>query len=137
MSGLVLDAAAIAFQVLDLLERYAWEVASDFRQSDVASAQRGLRNLVQSTRTLLRLAAMAARARGTDIRTLCHDMGSAADRQAQDALDQLTALLVGRDWAALALLLERDYHGALAEWRTIFGTLGDSCFEPGPDGHAA
>ena len=137
MSGLVLEATAIAFQVLDLLERYAREVAADFRKADVASAQRGLCNLVQSTRTLLRLAALAAHVKGTNIRALCHDMGSTADRQAQDALDQVTALLVSRDWAELAVLLERDYHGTLAEWRTIFGTLAESTFEPDPDGCAA
>ncbi len=136
-SGLVVEATAIAFQTLELLEEHAREVAADFRASDVVAAQRGLRNLVHSTRTLLRLAAMSAHAAGTNVRALCHAVGSTADRQAQNALDHLTALLIARDWSGMAALLELEFSSTLAEWRTIFEVLADSCFEPDPGGLSA
>jgi len=134
---LVAEATAIALQNLDVLERHAREVAFEFRSAELAAGQRGLRNLVQSTRTLLRLAAMASHATGTDVRTLCRATHSTADRQTQMALDQLTAVLITKDWMALASLLEHEYSAALNAWRSIFEALGGACFEPEPGGFAA
>ncbi len=130
---LIAEAVATALQSLDVLEGHAIEVASDFRIADIAQAQRGLRNLVQSTRTLLRLAAMAAHATGTDVRALCRATESEADTQTQNALDLLTAMIVAKDWPALAGLLEMEFASALGEWRAIFEALGEFCFDPGPN----
>jgi hypothetical protein len=137
LPGLIAEATAIALQNLDVLERHAREVAFEFRSAELASGQRGLRNLVQSTRTLLRLAAMAAHATGTNVRALCRTTRSTADRQTQQALDQLTAVLIAKDWTALANLLDREYTVALGAWRSIFETLGDSSLDPDPNGLAA
>jgi hypothetical protein len=137
LTTLIAGAVATALQSLEALDRQAREAAADFRLTQVDSAKRSLKNLVQSTRTLIRLAAMAAHITGTDIRTLCRTTGFPADEQTQNALDLLTARLLAKDWLALADLLDEEFAGALAEWRSIFEALGESCFDPGPEGLAA
>jgi hypothetical protein len=133
----IAETIAIALQNIETLERHAREVAHDFRSADLQTAHRGLRHLVQSTRMLLRLAAMSAHATGTEIRDICRATRSTADRQMQHVLDQLTAVLIARDARSVASLLEREYVTALAAWRPIFETLNDACFDPDPGGRAA
>jgi len=137
LTALIAGAIGTALQSLDALERQSREAAGDFRGTNIDQAKRSLKNLVQSTRTLIRLAAMTAHVAGTDVRTFCRISGFPADHGTQNALDLLTARLLAKDWPALADLLDQEFAGALSEWRSIFEALGGLYFDPGPEGLAA
>ena len=134
---LIAGAVATALQSLEALERQSHEAADDFRFERVDSGRRSLRNLVQSTRTLIRLAAMTAHVTGTDVHTFCRATGCPADERTQNALDLLTARLLAKDWIALGALLDEEFTGALDAWRTFFEALGSFCHDGGPGGMAA
>jgi hypothetical protein len=133
LPAVVAEATAIALQDLELLEARVREVARDFRSSDVGAAQRGLSQLVQGTRTIVRLAALSAHAAGTNVREFCRATGSTADRQLQRVLDQLTAVLIAKDRNAIANLLDGEFVTSLSAWRSIVESLGERSFDPGPD----
>lgn len=132
---LIGQAVAAAGMALRTLDRQARDVASEFRVSPGARAQQGLAHLVDSTHTLVRLAAMTARAAGADLQALSEASGNAAGRTA-DAVTALVRHQLTHEWDDLAETLDGSFVRALAAWRLVFGAL-EAPADPGPMGHAA
>lgn len=133
--ALVREAADTALESIETLERQALDVARRFRRGARAEAQSGLLQLMQSTQTLLRLAAMAAGASGTDLETLCERHALHPEAQTTRALNELIRQQMAEDWAALAAALDQLFLTALGTWRRVFIVLGG--VPTGPYGHAA
>jgi len=132
---LVKEAVDTALESLDSLEHQTRDVARRFRRGARAEAQLGLTELMQSTQTLLKLAAMAAGASGIDLAELCERDGLRAETQTQTAVTELIREQLAEDWAALAAALDRSFAAALDGWRRVFIALGGT--PTGPYGHAA
>ncbi len=132
---LVRQSVAAAGMALRALDRQAREVARQFRLVPGAQAQQGLTHLVDSTQTLLELAAMTALAAGADLQALSDASGNAAGRTA-DAVTALIRHQLLHEWDELAETLDGSFVRALAAWRLVFGAL-DAPADPGPMGHAA
>src|SRR5690606_18931418 len=101
-AALVREAVETALDSLDALESQAHDTARRFRRRALDEAQLGLVSLVESTATLLKLAAMAAHASGTDIETVCDTCGIDAEQQTHASLSQLIARQLEHDWHGLA-----------------------------------
>ncbi len=134
-AALVKEAIDTALESLDTLEHQARDVARRFRRGARTDAQLGLTHLMQSTQTLLKLAAMAAGASGTDLETLCERHGLRAEGQTQMAVSELIRRQLAEDWSGLAATLDRSFSAALEGWRRVFIALGGT--PTGPYGHAA
>lgn len=132
--ALLREAVDTALDSLDLLEHQARDIARRFRRQALDEAHLGLSQLVHSTQTLLRLAAMTAGAAGTDIETLCASHGITAEAQTQTTLSSLIGRQLEHDWHGLAGVIDHSFVAALASWRAVFEVLGGT---PGPCGHAA
>lgn len=133
-AALVREAVDTALDSLEALELQARDVARRFRRQTLDEAQMGLAQLVQSTQTLLKLAAMTAGATGTDLEAVCETHNLAADKQTHDALSHLIGRQLERDWHGLARVIDHSFIGVLRAWRSVFQVLGGST---GPYGHAA
>mgnify|MGYP001553726840 CR=1 FL=1 len=134
-AALVKEALDTALESLDTLEHQARDVARRFRRGARADAQIGLTQLMQSTQTLLKLAAMAAGASGVDLEELCERADLHAEAQTHNAVTELIRQQLAEDWAALAAALDRPFTAALEGWRRVFIALGGT--PTGPSGHAA
>ena len=134
-AALVREAVDTALVSLESLEHQARDVARRFRRRALDDAQLGLSHLVQSTQTLLRLAAMAADASGTDLETLCESHGIPAASRTNDAVSDLIRGQMAGDWHGMAAVIEKPYVAALAAWRAVFQLIGGP--SGGPYGHAA
>jgi hypothetical protein len=134
-TALVKEALDTALESLDTLEHQTRDVARRFRRGARAEAQVGLTQLMQSTQTLLKLAAMAAGASGVDLEELCERAELHAEAQTQLAVGELIRQQLAEDWAALAMALDRPFAAALDGWRRVFIALGGT--PTGPYGHAA
>jgi hypothetical protein len=134
-AALVQEAVDTALESLDALEHQARDVARRFRRGARAEAQLGLSQLMQSTRTLLELAAMAAGASGVDFAALCERDDLRAEAQTQIAVSELIRQQLAGNWTALATALDRPFAVALEGWRRVFIALGGT--PTGPYGHAA
>lgn len=134
-AALVKEALDTALESLDTLEHQTRDVARRFRRGARAEAQLGLTQLMQSTQTLLKLAAMAAGASGVDLEALCQRDDLHAEAQTQLAVGELIRQQLAEDWAALATALDRPFTAALEGWRRVFIALGGT--PTGPYGHAA
>lgn len=134
IEALVQEAVATALDSLGALEHQARDVARRFRRLNVAEAQAGLTQLVQSTQTLLRLAEMTATATGTDLEALCDAEGLTAPAETHAAVSSLIREQMAGDWRAVAGVLDRPFLSALGAWRRVFEVLGP---DPGPYGTAA
>lgn len=134
-AALVKEALDTALESLDTLEHQTRDVARRFRRGARAEAQLGLTHLMQSTQTLLRLAAMAAGVSGVDLEALCEREGLRAEAQTQAAVTELIRQQLAGDWSALAVSLDRSFAAALEGWRRVFIALGGT--PTGPYGHAA
>ena len=134
---LVAEAVATALESLTVLERHTGEVADAFRWNRLGDAQHGLAELVQSTQSLLQLAAMVAQATGVDFGTLCGPEGLRAKDDTSDALDLIIEQQLADDWAALSDTLDQDFTSVLTQWRLVFETLGGMPPQGGPGGRAA
>lgn len=132
---LVRDAVRAASSAIRALDAQARDVARRFRTRPGARAQQGLTHLIDSTQTLLKLAAMAAAVAGVDLRVLSDAHGHAAE-----ATDQAVASLIRHqlteDWCALAETLDAEFTRALVGWRRVFAAF-DAPTDPGPMGQAA
>lgn len=133
--ALVKEAIDTALESLDTLEHQARDTARRFRRGARAEAQLGLTHLMQSMQTLLRLAAMAAGASGTDLETFCERHALRAEGQTQMAVGELIRRQLAQDWSGLAATLDRPFSAALEGWRRVFIALGGT--PTGPYGHAA
>jgi len=135
VADLVREAVRAASSAIWALDAQARDVARRFRTRPGAHAQQGLTHLVDSTQTLLKLAAMAAAIAGVDLRVLSDEHG-----RASEATDQVVASLIRHqltaDWDALADTLDAEFTRALAGWRRVFRAL-DAPHDPGPMGQAA
>ena len=134
-AALVQEALDTALESLDTLEHQTRDVARRFRRGARAEAQLGLTHLMQSTQTLLKLAAMAAGASGVDLDELCHRQDLHAQAQTQQAVGELIHQQLAQDWSALAAALDQSFAAALQGWRSVFIALGGT--PTGPYGHAA
>lgn len=132
--ALVQEAVDTALDSLDVLEAQARDTARRFRRAALDEAQVRLADLVNSTRTLIALAGMAAEASGTTLESLSEAHGLGVERQTQSALGAMIARQLDRDWAGLARALETPFVEALDGWRRIFLALDGST---GPMGSAA
>jgi hypothetical protein len=132
---LVRRAVAAAAMALGSLDRQAREVATRFRVAPGAQAQQGLTHLVESTQTLLKLAAMIARATGADLEALSVASGNAATRTSESVTALIRHQLM-HEWDDVARTLDDTFVRALAAWRLVFSAL-DTPTDPGPMGHAA
>lgn len=133
-SALVREAIDTALDSLVALEHQARDTARRFRRLALDDGQQRLVELVESTRTLLDLAAMTAQATGTDIETVCGRHDLAVERQTQSALSAMIGRQLERDWHGLARVIEQAFVAALAGWRAVFEALSDPT---DPCGHAA
>ncbi len=134
---LIAEAVATALESLTVLERHTGEVADAFRWNRLGDAQRGLAEIVQSTQSLLQLAAMVAQATGVDFGTLCGPEGLRAKDDTSEALDLIIEQQLADDWAALSDTLDQDFISLLTQWRLVFETLGGLPPQGGPGGRAA
>jgi hypothetical protein len=134
---LVAEAVATALESLTVLERHTQEVAEAFRWNRIADAQRGLTDLVQSTQTLLQIAAMVAQATGVDFATLCGPDGLRAQDDTGTTVDLIIERQLALDWTGLAEALDQDFTSVLTEWRLVFETLGGVPSGDRPGGRAA
>ena len=135
--ALVAEACATALQSLDVLERHARDVADGFRWGHLVEAHQGLVALVESTQTLLRLAAMAAAVGGFDLLVLCRLADRSADEETRTAVDGIVTAQLRRDWPALAAGIDGPYVSALGQWRAVFERLMAQVGDGLPGGHAA
>jgi hypothetical protein len=138
---LVREAVTAAFRALRTLDADARRVARQFRTLPGARAQQQLTHLVESTQTLLRLAAMTAAVAGQDLDVLSVAHGRATARTT-DAVASLIRQQLTQNWDELAATLDGEFAEAMAAWRHVFAAL-DASIDPdtdpaGPDlGHAA
>jgi hypothetical protein len=132
---LIQEAVDAALDALDTLERQTRDVARRFRRGAREEAQTGLTELMHSTQTLLKLAAMAADASGTTLETLCETHQLRVEFQTQVAVNELIQQQLRQDWGALAAALDRAFTAALEGWRGVFIALGGT--PTPPYGHAA
>lgn len=132
--ALVREAVDTALDSLAALDSQAHDTARRFRRHAVDEAQHELAQLVQSTQTLLKLAAMTADASGTTIDVVCETHGIDAEPRTQAALSQMIGRQLEHDWHGLARVIEQSFVGALNAWRDVFEAMGPS---PGPFGHVA
>jgi hypothetical protein len=135
VAALVQEAVDTALESLDSLEHQARDIARRFRRGAQEEAQRGLAHLMQSMQTLLKLAAMAAGASGTDLDTLCERHHLNAEGQTNAAVNELIRHQIAGDSGALATALDRHFSAALLAWRRVFVALGGT--PTGPYGDAA
>lgn len=133
-SALVREAVDTALDSLTALDAQARDVARRFRRHSLDEAQAGLADLVQSTQTLLKLAAMTAEAIGTDIESLCADYELDAEARTHATLTMLIGRQLERDWQELAGVIDTGLVGVLAAWRLVFEILGEPT---DPGGRAA
>lgn len=133
--ALIQETVDTALDALDSLERQTRDVARRFRRGAYADAQVGLRELMRSTQTLLRLATMAADASGTTLDTLCQRHDLRVEFQTHLAVNELIQQQLREDWGGLAAALDRVFTAALEGWRRVFIALGGN--PTGPYGHAA
>jgi hypothetical protein len=133
-AALLREAIDTALDSLDALELQARDTARRFRRRAVDEAQHGLAQLVESTQTLLTLAAMTAGASGTDIETLCAEHDIAAERATHAALSAMIGRQLEHDWYGLAGVIEQPFTAALRAWRAVFQALDGAT---GPCGTAA
>jgi len=124
-----------SLESLDTLEHQVRDVARRFRRGARGEAQLGLAHVMQSTQTLLKLAAMASGASGVDLDELCQRNDLHAEAQTQLAVSELIRQQLAEDWTALAAVLDRPFAAALDGWRRVFIALGGT--PTGPYGHAA
>jgi hypothetical protein len=134
---LVAEAIATALDSLDVLERHTQEVADAFRWERVAEARQGLVDLVQSTQTLLKVAAIAAQTAGARLEALFGRNGSRPDEDTLAVVDLIIEQQIAGDWAALAETLDHDFTAALGQWRQVFETIGQTAPDDEPPGRAA
>ena len=132
--ALIKEAIETALDSLVAIEQQAREAARRSRRHHVDEAQSRLAELVESTQTLLKLAAMTAQASGTDLETLCERHNITAERQTHAALSSMIGRQLERDWHGLARIIEQPFLTALAGWRAVFIALDGP---QGPEGHAA
>jgi hypothetical protein len=139
-SLLILDSIGAAVAALSALDAETRDVARRFRYTPGAEAQRRLAHVVESTQTLLKLAAIVASVAGEDLEQLCEDQGQALIRMHRAVTTAVRAQLTG-EWGALAASLEHDLLGALAAWRRVFAAIEAPHvrrpYDDGPSGHAA
>jgi hypothetical protein len=135
VDALVREAADTALEGLDTLEHQARDIARRFRRGAQEEAQRGLAHLMQSLQTVLRLAAVAAVATGTDLETLCERFDVNPEGQTNAAVNELIRCQVASDASGLATALDRWLTPALTAWRRVFVLLGGT--PAGPYGDAA
>jgi hypothetical protein len=133
-AALIREAIDTALDSLSALELQARAAARRYRQHRVDDAQTQLAALVESTQTLLKLAAMTAHASGTDIETLCEQYHITAERQTHAALSAMIGRQLERDWHGLARVIEQPFLTALGDWRAVFMALDGP---HGPEGQAA
>ncbi|MCC7044658.1 MAG: hypothetical protein IT183_12405 [Acidobacteria bacterium] len=133
-AALLREAIDTALDSLDALELQARDAARRFRRHAIDDAQHGLAQLVESTQTLLKLAAMTAGASGTDIETLCAEHDIAAERATHAALSAMIGRQLEHDWHGLARVIEQPFTAALHAWRAVFLALDGTT---GPCGTAA
>jgi hypothetical protein len=132
---LVGQAIDLAFESLNRLERQAREVARWFRMDAREEAQNGLRDLMNATQTLVKLAALSAGASDIDLDVLCERRGINAEGETNAVLNELIWYQKAADGQALAATLEQPFAAALDLWRQVFAALGGA--PPDPYGHAA
>jgi hypothetical protein len=128
---LVRDAVTAAFRALRALDADARRVARQFRTLPGARAQQELTHLVESTQTLLRLAAMTAAVAGQDLDVLSVAHGRATARTTE-AVASLIRQQLTQDWNELADTLDGAFAEAMGAWRSVFGAL-DAPLDPDPD----
>jgi hypothetical protein len=133
--ALVREAADTALESLDTLEHQTRDVARRFRRGASTEAQNGLTHLMQSTQTLLKLAALAAGSAGTTLEALCERHDLRAESQTNLAVSELIRQQMTGDRSAIAAVLDHSFLLALAAWRLVFVALGGT--PTGPYGHAA
>lgn len=121
---LVAEAVATAVGSLETLDRDIHEVADAFRGDRVAEGRQGLAELILTTQTLLKLAAMTAEATGANLDQLCGRDGSRTDEDTRAAVERIIEQQLAGDWAALADTLDQYFTPALAQWRPVFVALG-------------
>jgi hypothetical protein len=135
--ALIAEAVATALGSLGALEWHIEEVADAFRWGRIAEGHRGLTDLVQNIRMLLKLASMTAQATGNDLQSLCGPDGLRADEDTRSAVELVIERQMSDDWAGLADALEQELMYALTQWRLVFEALGASLTDDDPPGRAA
>jgi hypothetical protein len=137
---LILETIGAAVKAVRALDAETRDVARRFRYTPGAEAQRRLAHVVESTQTLLKLAATVASIAGEDLEQLCEDHGHALVLMHSAVTTAVRAQLTG-EWSALAASLEHDLLGALAAWRRVFAAIEEPYarrpYDDGPSGHAA
>jgi len=133
--ALVKEAADTALESIDTLEHQVRDVARRFRRGAWVEAQSGLTHLMQSTQTLLKLAALTAGAAGTNLEAICDRHDVRAEAQTNLAVSELIRQQMTGDRSAIAAVLDHAFMAALGAWRRVFVALGGT--PTGPYGPAA
>ena len=134
-SLLVIDATTAGLSAITALDVESRGVARRFRFMPGAETERRLVQVVESTQTLLKLAAAAGEVAEVNLEQLCEAHGQAA-RRMHDAVAAVIRAQLVSDWEALADALDRDLIPALGAWRRVFAAIAGP-FDAGPSGHAA
>ena len=136
-AALLSEAIDFALESLNRLERQAGEVARRIRTSARAGhdAGEGLRDLMHSTQTVMKLASLSANFAGIDLEALCVANGVNPEAETTAAMNELVWHQMSEDRFAVAATLERSFATALEAWRQLFVALGPS--PAGPSGFAA
>jgi hypothetical protein len=114
---------------LPILAASACRAANAFRRDDLTSANEQLSSLVEAVRTLTILTVASATAAGTELEDLACGVGSGADVLGGVGLvlDTMSQWQTGRDWPAVADVLENDLAPAILQWGVVFDAMHERC----------
>jgi len=114
---------------LAVLAASACSAANAFRRADLSSANEQLTSLVEAVRTLTILTVASATASGTELEDLACGVGSGADvlGGVGVVLDTMSLWQTGRDWPAVADVLEHDLAPAILQWGVVFDAMHERC----------
>lgn len=132
--ALVREAIDTALDSLDALEHQARDTARRFRRLAIDDAQGGLAHLIESTQTLLTLAAVTAEASGTDVTSVCARHDLTVEDDTRTALSAMIGRQLEHDWHGLARAIDQSFTAALGGWRQLFRAIDATA---GPWGDAA
>ncbi len=130
------EAVETALAGIDVLDHHARRIARIFRDGRVAEARLGLADLIETTQTMLRLAATAADAAGQDLMTAGDLHGRQLADDTRAVVDALIDAQMAGAWDRLASTLDGDFTSVLGGWRAVFEWLA-AFGGPHPGGRAA
>lgn len=129
-SALLTEAIDFALETLNHLERQGRDVARRLRAGAQPESGEGLRELMNSMQSVMRLASLAASFAGIDLDSLCSAEGLNPEAQTTAAMNELVWHQMSEDRFGLAGVLERSFAATLEGWRQVFVALGPAPFDP-------